>query len=263
MIVLDRRRLLLTAVPALVPASLQAQEEPKRPDPADFQAGDFLWPRRPGQWVPYVSGASAERDVDKKRWLRERDRFVVAVRSDPASSPARRQLATDLEGLEYAEFYELYQGDQAPSNHQPFGGGGGGFYVGHVAIVSFEAGRPWVIEALDDRNVVKSPYDQWLAGRPGAWIWQGRIANHTPADRARIADAAHRYLGVRYDFWNLDLSNESGFYCSKLCWLATLKAVEQPIDGNAEPNRTFWFSPKQMLKARSIEKRFNPGNYTF
>lgn len=241
----------------------KAQDEPKRPDSADFQAGDFLWPKRPGQWVPYNSGAETERAIDKVRWIQERNSFIATIRAQPNSSQQLRQLATDLEGMEYSEFYELYQGDRAPDVSQPFGGGGGGFYVGHVAIVGFRDTTPIVIEALDGKNVVTSSYTDWLASRPGAWVWHGRLSNRSATDRAKIALEAEKYIGRKYDFWNLNLSDTSGFYCSKLCWLATMNSLSLAIDDNPEPKRAFWFSPKQMLKSKRIDKRFNPGNYTF
>jgi hypothetical protein len=241
-----------------------AQDEPKRPDPADFQAGDFLWPKRPGQWVPYNSGADPERTIDKARWLQERNSFIATIRAQSNSPQQLRQLATDLEGMEYSEFYELYQGDRAPDVSQPFGGGGGGgFYVGHVAIVGLQDATPIVIEALDGKNVVTSTYADWLISRPGAWVWHGRISNRSVTDRAKIFAEAAKHIGKKYDFWKLDLSDTSGFYCSKLCWLATMNSLSLAIDDNPDPKRGFWFSPKQMLKSKRIEKRFNPGNYTF
>jgi len=261
-----RRRLLLqAAAPALLglPAAALALDEPppRRPERAGLQAGDFLWPRRPNQWVPYAAGAADERATDKLLWLAERDAFVAGVRADPASPQALRQLAADMALLEYSEFYQLYMADEAPGTLTPYGNALH-FYVGHVAIVDYEGDKPMVIEALMHKGVVRSSYDDWLAGRPGAWVWQGRLAGRTRDERARIADRARQRLNLKYNFWNFDLADtDAGTYCSKLAWHATLQATGVALDGNPEPRRGFWFSPKQMLKCRSIEKLHNPGSY--
>ena len=130
---------------------------------------------------------------------------------------------------------------------------GGGIYVGHVAIVEIDqAGNPWVIEALLDHGVVRTPYAQWLTSRPGEIVWHGRVRD-IPADQlAQIAIESKKYIGRPYDFWNFDLDDDKAFYCSKLVWLSISRSLHFPIDGDPNPKRVFWFSPKQLLYAKTI-----------
>lgn len=234
----------------------------KRPDPKTLQTGDFIWPKRPGEFVPYNSGTVSPYDVEKMLWLEERRRFIDKVRADQRSPLSLRQLATDLEGMDFSEFIALYQADSSPGSPREYGGGASVLYVGHVGIIAFDGSTPTVIEAVWGKGVQQIPYDAWLKGREGAWVWHGRIFNRSNSDRANIAEAASKYVGKPYNFWNFDLADPASFYCSKLCWLAVRDALTFPIDDNSEPRRGFWFSPKQMLKARRIEKLFSPGSYT-
>jgi uncharacterized protein YycO len=79
--------------------------------------------------------------------------------------------------------------------------------------------------------------------------------------RAEIAIEARRYVGRPYNFWNFDLADDTAFYCSKLAWLAIYRALGFPIDGVAEPKRSFWFSPKQFLYLKTIARMHDPGIY--
>jgi len=134
--------------------------------------------------------------------------------------------------------------------------------VGHVGVIEVDDSNvPWVIEALLATGVVRSRYDQWIAGRPGEIVWHGRIRELPLGDRARIAFEAKRYLSRPYDFWNFDLNDDAGFYCSKLVWLSAWRSLRFPVDGNSEPRRKFWFSPKQLLYARLIIRLHDPGSY--
>ena len=234
----------------------------KRPDIRSLQSGDFLWPKRPGEFVPYNSGTSSQYDEEKIRWQDEKRVFIAHIRSDPNSTFEMRQYATDLDFMEFSDFLTLYQADQSPASPREYGGGTSVLYVGHVGIVAFEGNTPTVIEAVWGKGVQQVSYESWLKGRPGAWIWHSRLSNQ-PMERAKIADAARKYLGKPYNFWNFDLSDSTGFYCSKLCWLSTRDATGVAIDDNVNPRRGFWFSPKQMLKARRIDKLFSPGSYIF
>lgn len=234
----------------------------KVPDPATFQSGDFLWPKKPGDFVAYNTGSPPDYELERRRWHEERQTFIDRVRSNPNSSPAARQLATNLEAMDFREFLSLYQADEPLGIPREYGGGAMILYVGHVGIVSVEAGVPWVIEALWDKGVVRTRYDDWLQGREGNWVWHGRVANVLPDARAGIAAAAKQYLDKPYNFWNFDLSDASSFYCSKLCWLSVRDALGIAIDGRPDPQRDFWFSPKQLLRRKEVEKLFVPGNYT-
>lgn len=235
----------------------------KTPDSKTFQSGDLIWPKRPGEFVPYNSGTVSPYDEEKLRWINERRAFVDKVRSNPKSSQELRQLAADLSLLDFNEFLTLYQADQTPGTPREYGGGATVLYVGHVGVISIEDGEPTVVEALWGKGVVQSKYESWLINRPGAWVWHGRVANRSQDERALIAVEAKKYLQRPYNFWNFDLADASGFYCSKLCWLAIRDALNLAVDDNPNPSRPFWFSPKQLLKARRVEKLFVPGSYTF
>jgi hypothetical protein len=55
-------------------------------------------------------------------------------------------------------------------------------------------------------------------------------------------------------FWNFDLADASDFYCSKLAWLSVRDALSFAIDGDENPRRRFWFSPKQLPYLKRIER---------
>lgn len=239
------------------------QSDDKRPAVSTLQSGDFVWPKQPNQYVPFNSGASLSYAEEKAIWLSERKAFVAKVRANPSSTQEERQFVSDLEFLDFSEFVKLYQADLNPGSPQEFSGGVSPLYVGHVGVVIVEDGKVEIIEAVLGIGVQRISYSDWLAGRPDAWVWHGRISGKSRLDRGRIATEARQFVGTKYDFWNFDLSNTSGFYCSKLCWLTTHRALGLAIDGNSNPGRRFWFSPKQMLKANSIDKLFSPGSYTF
>lgn len=188
--------------------------------------------------------------------------FLQSIRTDPNATQEARQQAADFDGMEFSEFMTLYQADQSPGTSREFGGGAGVLYVGHVGIISIAAGVPTVVEAVLGKGVQQISYESWLKNRAGSWVWHGRCSNSSEADRAKIAAAAKMHLDQPYNFWNFDLSDTSGYYCSKLCWQATNDSLGVALDGNQNPKRAFWFSPKQMLKARLVEKLFSPGSYT-
>jgi len=265
---LARRRALgalaaLAAAVAVRRVAAQADSARKVPDSATFQSGDFVWPKKPGDIVPYHSGAESSLEENEKRWLMERAEYVKRVRANPKSTLEERQLVTNLEAMDFREFLALYQADISAAVPQPYGGGAAILYVGHVGVISIAGGAISMIEALWEKGVVRTPYEQWLKARSGSWVWHGRAAGKGEAERARVAAAAEQYLGRPYVFWNFDLADVSGFYCSKLCWLSVREALGIALDGNANPKRTFWFSPKQMLKASAIARLFVPGSYTF
>ncbi|MGZ5036705.1 MAG: YiiX/YebB-like N1pC/P60 family cysteine hydrolase [Usitatibacter sp.] len=233
------------------------------PDPKTFQSGDFIWPRKPGDFVPYEASGPTDFEVARQRWNDERALFIAKVRANPNSTPQDRQFATNLEAMDFREFLSFYEADQPRGVPQPFGGGAIVLYVGHVGIVSVDqGGNVSVVEALWGKGVVRTPYDQWLTDRAGSWVWQGRVANESAHNRALIASEGAKYLGKPYDFWNFDLSDSASFYCSKLCWLSIFDALGIAIDNRTDAKRSFWFSPKQLMRCPGIEMVFSPGNYT-
>jgi hypothetical protein len=40
---------------------------PRIPNPATFQSGDFVWPKKPGAFVPYRYESGQAVDVDRER----------------------------------------------------------------------------------------------------------------------------------------------------------------------------------------------------
>lgn len=227
-------------------------------DPKQFQSGDFLWPKKPGVFVPYDAGPPRAPDADEAKWNEERDRFIANVATKaPYFTPAQIQ---NMRNLSYREFYARYAG--AGQRKSATYSSGGPIYVGHVGIVEIdETGVPWVIEALSDRGVIRHTYADWAAERTGDLVWLGRLAKLSPTLRAKIPAEAKKEVGKPYDFWNFNLNDDSGFYCSKLAWLATYRSLHFAVDGNANPRRFFWFSPKQLLYVPRMGRLVDPGPY--
>lgn len=234
--------------------------EPRLPDAASLQAGDFLWPKKPGEFIPYrfdstTQGVNADRD----EWLEEKQEFLGRARA--SGDPEQAAAAARIDKLSYNDFRSFYLRNQDPDAITPHSLGGV-VSVGHVAIVQVARdGSPGVIEALWKRGVVQSTYAAWVAGRPGQIVWQGRLKGIAAGDGAKIASEAKRWLGKPYDFWNFDLNNTSGFYCSKLIWHSVMEALHVPVDGDPNPKRALWLSPKQELYSSKIERLVDPGYY--
>ncbi len=229
------------------------------PDPKTLKSGDLVWPKKPGAYVPYLDTSRRDPKEEERRWVADRDRFVTH-----ASTVAPYLSAADIERLRklsFREFYAQYAGDQIPDTPGVYSSGGG-IYVGHVGIIDIDqSSKPWVIEALGNVGVVRHSYEDWLKGRPDEVVWLGRVRDHSETDLARIAIEAKKYLGRPYNFWNFDLADSNDFYCSKLAWLSIRDALHFAIDGNDQPKRRFWFSPKQLLYLKTIARLHDPGPY--
>lgn len=229
------------------------------PNPANFQSGDLLWPKKPGAFVPYDYQATGTIEQDRQRWTREKNAFVANARN--SGDPDLVRAANEIEPLSYDEFRAIYLRGQMPGQVTPYGLDNV-VSVGHVAIVELDdAGRPWVIEALWNPGVVRSSYDDWLKGRSDEIVWQGRLKAFGSDKCATIAPAAKAYLGTPYDFWDFNLADTRGFYCSKLVWLSVMRALNFAIDDNPNPVRAIWLSPKQILNSKNVNLLFNPGCY--
>ncbi len=204
-------------------AHAEATSPVQLPDPKLFQSGDFVWPKKPGVYVPYISGRPADAAADEASWLSERDRFVAdAGRKAPYFTP---QAIDRMRNLSFREFYAEYGGAQKPDTPGVYARGGG-LYVGHVGVIEVDASQtPWVIDAMDGQGVARHTYTDWLAGRPGEMVWLGWVAQHSEAERAKISTEAKTQLGKPYDFWNFDLGDDTAFYCSKLAWWAIFKSL--------------------------------------
>ena len=229
------------------------------PNKDSFESGDFVWPKKPGAYVPYNSGAHSDAAVDEQRWMSERRTFL-----ERAAQKGKYFTDKDLSAirqLTYREFYARYAGDQSPGVPGTYTSGAG-IYVGHVGVLEKDQqNEVWVVEALMGKGVVRTKYQEWIRQRPGEIVWHGRVRDIDASKRASIVQECKKQLGKPYDFWNFDLSDDTAFYCSKLVWLSVSRSLGFPIDGNENPRRVFWFSPKQLLYAKTISRLHDPGPY--
>jgi hypothetical protein len=232
---------------------------PPLPRTDAFEAGDFLWPKKPGVFVPYSQQTNLGPHDDRRIWEGEKREFLEkAPQKGSYLSPEKLD---DLRRLDYREFIARYHGDQIPGVPGLYSSGGG-VYVGHVAIIDIASnGDVWVIEALWERGVVRQAYSDWIAGRPGEVVWLGRLRERTKQDRSIISAEAKKHIGKPYVFWNFNLNDDAGFYCSKLVWLSIFRGLRFSVDGNENPQRDFWFSPKQLLYLPIMERIHDPGPY--
>lgn len=256
------RRLLLrtSAITLLLPdAVLRAQDGPRRPNPNDLESGDMVWPKKPGMFVPYASELGGDPNAEQQRWIQDKAAFVARVRGGEIAGG--QPIADDLERLTYDEFRARYLRDLDPTRVVPFSSGGL-IAVGHVGVIEIDAqGTPWVIEALLEPGVVRQRYSTWIDSRQGEIVWQGRLLDFSKQERATIAAEAKKYVSRPYSFWNFNLADDSGFYCSKLIWLSIMRALNIPVDGITAANRSFWLSPKQVLYSKRITRLVDPGAY--
>ncbi len=232
---------------------------PPLPKPDMFESGDLLWPKKPGAFVPYSQRAEFDIQRDREIWEREKSEFLDRVAREKTYLSAQQIDA--LRALDYREFLARYHGDQQPGIPGVYSSGGG-IYVGHVGIIDVaSSGAIFVVEALWGRGVIRHSYDEWLANRPNEVIWLGRVKGRSNDERASIVEEAKKYINRPYDFWNFDLNDDHGFYCSKLVWLSVFRSLSFAIDGNSNPERAFWFSPKQLLYLPAIDRIHDPGPY--
>lgn len=243
-----------------VPADAQdGDSRPPLPKRENFETGDFVWPKKPGAYVPYNAGMITSVNGDEEIWKAEREAFLNRLAKEPGYFSLSD--IEQIKRLTFREFYARYAGDQEPGVPGLYGMDAG-IYVGHVGIVEVEAGGEiWVIEALWGKGVVRWLYRDWLAARVGEIVWHGRVRQIGKEDRAKIVIECRKQVGKPYDFWNFALDDDSAFYCSKLVWLAVSRALGFPIDGNSNGKRVFWFSPKQLLYAKTITRLHDPGPY--
>jgi cell wall-associated NlpC family hydrolase len=229
------------------------------PAPKSLSSGDLLWPKKPGVYVPYDTSSLRSPEEDRRAWEEQKETFLADVSRKAPYLSAEDQAS--LRQLTFERFYAAYAGARPPGQLVEYGASTP-IYVGHVAIVLTDTGAdPWIVEAIWGKGVVRSRYSEWLASRRGELIWQGRIKDRAESDRAKIATEAARYLGRPYDFWNFDLDDDAGFYCSKLIWLATHRALGFSIDDNPASKRGFWFSPKQLLYTPRVQIVLDQGPY--
>jgi cell wall-associated NlpC family hydrolase len=248
----------------------------KVPNPKSFRTGDFIWPKKDGQFVPYAGTARAgaavdEQELNEDQWNQMRIQYIRRARSSSNTGPDadyRRRIADRLEEMTYSEFFHEYAAGVTPDRFQTYGLSNL-FYVGHMAILDVDAdGAAFVVEAVLGQSlscrscVQRVSYQEWLKARGDIYVWHGRLRNSDATTGAAVAKAALAQAGKPYDFLNWDLLDESGFYCSKLAWYAAYKGAGVALDADTNPKRNIWFSPLQAVRrTKEIELLFNPGNY--
>lgn len=248
--------LLLAMVFLLLPGCSSAQS--LVPDESTLEHGDLIWPRTPGQFIPYSPLPSGDYTADKQSWNLEKTAYISLVRASKADR--YEQIAADwLAELNYEQFREIYIGEAQDERLSAFGLPAP--YVGHVAIILIEKEIRWVVEAVKGKGVRKIRYTNWLAERSDADVWLGRFVKLSSADKGLIVDQAGRQLGKPYSLMNRNLNDDSVFYCSKLVWFSVFNALGFALDDNPNPKRLIWYSPKQLMGSPYIQLVFSPGPY--
>lgn len=233
-----------------------------RPDPSSFSTGDLVWPKKPGAYVPYNSGSINSPETDRENWITERNTYVQHVIDSKTTDRVQLDRAQALKAMDFREFLAIYAGAQKPGVPGLYSGGA--LYVGHVGIIEVDSNRtPWIIEAVMGKGVVRTTYADWITERSDQVVWLGRIRQLDQGQRVAIAREAKRHLGQPYDFWNFDLNDDAGFYCSKLVWLSVFRSLKFAIDADTDTKRILWLSPKQILYLPVIERLHDPGPYAF
>jgi len=224
-----------------------------------LQAGDLIWPKKPGAFVPYNSRPGSANASDASRWQAEKKAYLNRLQRNTNPSPEEKERYSVLQNMTYKEFAARYLGDRIPGKPDTYGLAG--IEVGHVGIIEIRDGRPFVVEAMWGPGVQRLSYADWVQKRPGEIFWLGRLKEVPPDKRAAVAERAAEQIGKPYNFWDFDLDDTTGFYCSKLAWMSVLQGAGFPPDDDPTPNRVFWYSPKQLMKSKHIELIVNPGKY--
>jgi Uncharacterized distant relative of cell wall-associated hydrolases len=212
--------------------------------------------------VSYGTAGGADAAKAREQWMHDRDRYVQSMASRSDFTPIQRMTVQRIARMSYEEFLQSYAGGR-PSDKPSEYGTGGHFYVGHVAMITERSENPLVVEALwgNVKKVRTIRYDDWLQERKDDLVWHGRLKQFSEVQRQAVAIEALTHVNRPYDFWNFDLNDDKGFYCSKLIWMSAYRAVHVAVDGNSNPQRVIWFSPKQLMHEKSIEILHSPGNY--
>jgi len=252
--------LLGVALFAVTPHVVVRAENPSPfPDPAILQTGDLIWPKKPGAIVPYNSRPGEASTGDRNRWETEKRGYLTELKKKPNPTDEEKRRYSLLQGMTYDQFAGQYLENRQPDAAAPLSTGVGS--VGHVGIIQIQNGIPTVVEAMVGFGVRRLTYADWTKQRPGELVWLARLKDLSPEKRVAIADEAASYIGRPYRFWNFNLEDDSGFYCSKLAWLSILKGAGFPPDDQLNPHRVLWFSPKQLMGSHHLQFIVNPGNY--
>jgi uncharacterized protein YycO len=222
-----------------------------------LQSGDLIWPKMPGETIPYK--ASGETNLtDRELWELERNQYIATLRSKSSLTDIEIKRIEMLNDMSYDTYMKYFTEDVPVEETVPLGEIIG---VGHVAIVRIVDGNISIVEAMREKGVREISYQDWILERRGQIFWHGRLKSLDSTLRANVARLAYEQVGKPYKFFNFNLEDTSGFYCSKLAWLTIRDASNIVADDKPNPNRILWFSPKRLLRSTHIDILQNPGNY--
>ena len=244
------------------------------PNAATFRSGDLVWPKKKGSLVPRTRGLTPGAPTQERReWEVARQQMLA----DPAAAGLSPEVAERLRTMSYEEFERVYFSAQTrpPTDGSTTRGVGAVSHtisVGHVGLIDVDrAGIPYVVEATPHYpdgsrgGVIRMRYAEWLKGYSNIQVWHGRFRGLDASASQRVLDVARGQLGKPYDFFNFDLNDDRGFYCSKLVWMSVWRAAQFAPDDNPDPRRGNrfppWFSPKTLIGASRITMLHNPGEY--
>lgn len=277
----DRRRFLLGlgAVPlaAASTRAASAQTAPPKtiadfPNAEGFRSGDLVWPKKKGTIVPKTRSLQpAAPSQDRREWEAARQQMLA----DPAALGLSPEVAERLKTMSYQEFEQVYFSVPTPpsgATTRSMGAIGQPISVGHVGLIEVDGrGVPHVVEATPTApdgtkgGVIRLRYADWLKGYTNIQVWHGRLRDLDPGASRRVLDVALSQLGKPYDFFNFNLNDDRGFYCSKLVWMCVWRAARVAADDNPDPQRGNrfppWFSPKALIGARRVALLHSPGEY--
>ncbi len=276
----QRRQFLLGlgATPLVLSASFRAvsAQAPEKkavsdfPNAATFRTGDLLWPKRRGAIVPRTRSLAATPNLEQREWEAARQQLLA----NPDASGLSSEVAERLKAMSYEDFERVYFSAQTPaaSGTRSLNAAGHIISVGHVGLIEVDgSGIPYVVEATPHSpdgsrgGVLRVRYADWLKPFTDVQVWHGRFRDLDAAATQRIADVARSQLGKPYDFFNFNLIDDRGFYCSKLVWFSVWRAARIAADDNPDPNRGNrfppWFSPKALIGASRITMLHSPGDY--
>lgn len=243
----------------------------QHPDPEMLESGDFVWAKMPNATVLYdappddLFDRNAE-GISERQWYAEREKFLISEKNASTDKPFQRRSIEVIEKMDFRQFVREYAGNEVAAripDREPESFFRDVIYIGHVGIVSASAGQISIVEAtMHPSGVYEVPYSEWINRRSDQSVWVGRLSAESSIRRDAIAQSAREEVKKPYDFWNFDLDDDSNFYCSKLAWFCTFNALKIAIDGNINPKRSIWFSPKQMIHCQGLDILFNdPAKY--
>jgi hypothetical protein len=223
--------------------------------------------------MPQARSAEPKLDEDRPEWEAARQQLLA----NPQAAGISPEVAERLKTMTYAEFEREYFSLSArdlPPSAAPSARGAlpGPISVGHVGMIQVESnGGAFIVEAIPSwrgsphKGVVRLPYAEWLGGYTNIQVWHGRLRGVDADAGKRLLDVALKQVGKPYDFFNFNLNDDSGFYCSKLIWLCAWRGLNVAIDDDPNPNRGTrfppWFSPKALIGVRHVELLHSPGEY--